>query len=182
MDSRLAGEVRIFKLAAMVDEYAFLLAGDYAASFCAARKELQAREMLELLQRGHCRHCLVALPLKTLHGCARTVVRRRAQYCRPGMRCPTCSPELVMGRVTLKHAAAQYTTRQQPCAKQMARIGFWPDAATCSAPSPGARFRRTRRTTCMPWTCTWSACCRSAATSACAMSTWRGCCLRRMGA
>ena len=43
MDSRLAGEVRIFKLAAMVDEYAFLLAGDYTASLSAAREELQAR-------------------------------------------------------------------------------------------------------------------------------------------
>ena len=43
MDSRLAGEVHIFKLAAMVDEYAYLLATDYAASILAARDELQAR-------------------------------------------------------------------------------------------------------------------------------------------
>ena len=43
VDSRLAGEVRIFKLAAMVDEYAFLLADDYAASLFAARGKLQAR-------------------------------------------------------------------------------------------------------------------------------------------
>ncbi len=38
---RLAGQVQVFKLAAMVDEYAYLLAADYAASLAAARAELQ---------------------------------------------------------------------------------------------------------------------------------------------
>lgn len=33
----------MFKLAALVDEYAYLLAEDYAAAFVAARAELQAR-------------------------------------------------------------------------------------------------------------------------------------------
>jgi hypothetical protein len=33
----------MFKLAALVDEYAYLLAEDYAAAFAAARAELQAR-------------------------------------------------------------------------------------------------------------------------------------------
>ena len=40
---RLAGQVQVFKLAALVDEYAYLLAADYAASLAAARAELQAR-------------------------------------------------------------------------------------------------------------------------------------------
>jgi len=58
---RLAGQVQVFKLAAMVDEYAYLLAADYAASLAAARVELQARSckliwLLSALFQGTRRH------------------------------------------------------------------------------------------------------------------------------